>query len=302
MSALQSEKGYNLVSVTDYFTRLQELMVRFEAIAQKELDNIPFSDADIAFLQDMVEEHETYESQGCMPSLTPVIVYTGWYDDLFFVSEDASKEDFIIADVHTQPSDEAGLPVGKVLHVGIGPLNLGVFIAPSPSNNFKPVAFVGPVLSYYEKTTQNFNRLTDQEWADSVNAGNVPPRPDWVYNYIADGNGNTQPGRELPFIRMHKSSTGITNTITKNDGELNVFPNPVNTRANFAFSAHAGDDVKIHIYDSYGKLIHQLKPYQVFEGNNVYTWMPPDGMNGVYHVKLIKESEEYSTSMVVISE
>ena len=73
--------------------------------------------------------------------------------------------DFTIADVHTQPTDENGNLVGRVLHVGTGMLNLGVFLAESPSNGFAPTAFVGPVMSYYEYTTENFERY-DRFWMD----------------------------------------------------------------------------------------------------------------------------------------
>ena len=35
-------------------------------------------------------------------------------------------EDRVVADVHTQPTDAAGAPVGYVLHVGTGPLNMAI--------------------------------------------------------------------------------------------------------------------------------------------------------------------------------
>jgi hypothetical protein len=54
--------------------------------------------------------------------------YTGWYADLYFDTWDAAKGDFTVADVHMQPTDEFGNMVGKILHTGVGKVNLGVLI------------------------------------------------------------------------------------------------------------------------------------------------------------------------------
>jgi hypothetical protein len=86
----------------------------------------------------------------------------------FFDAEDAAEGDFTIVDVHTQPTDEYGNVVGKILHTGVGKVNLGVFVARSPVDENRQMAFVGPVMSYYEKITDNFLRLTDQDWEEMV--------------------------------------------------------------------------------------------------------------------------------------
>ncbi len=115
-------------------------------------------------------------------------VFNGWYIDLFYTGEEIGllKEDKVVADVHSAPTDEFGNMVGWVLHVGTGPINLGVFVAEAPDN--KSIAYVGPVLSYYEHITTNFKRFTDEEWKEIYN---VAPslRPSFVNLYLADTNG-----------------------------------------------------------------------------------------------------------------
>ena len=100
------------------------------------------------------------------------------------------KRDYLIADVHTSPTDEAGAMVGWVKHVGTGPINLGVMVLPLEG---KSIAFVSPMMSYYEHLTTNFRRLTDEEWALIYN---VAPslRPDFVNAWLADVKGNRRPG------------------------------------------------------------------------------------------------------------
>ncbi|RPH89218.1 MAG: DUF3160 domain-containing protein, partial [Calditrichaeota bacterium] len=160
-------------NIKQYFTHLKEVMFKLEVIAQKEIDRQVLSSEEMQFLQDML-----FVSSG--PCGEPP--FWGWYADLFYDPDKggarvANEQDYLVADVHTQPADCAGIIVGRVFHVGVGKINLGVFLADSPSNDFKPMAYVGPVMSYYEKITSDFERLTDEQWEASVESGDVPARP-----------------------------------------------------------------------------------------------------------------------------
>ena len=84
----------------------------------------------------------------------------GWYPDLFF-QVDSLKFSPTIADVHTQPTDAAGNPVGRVLHVGTGYPRLMVLTANTCTG---PRAYAGLVSSYFEEITTNFTRLDDPTW------------------------------------------------------------------------------------------------------------------------------------------
>ena len=70
-----------------------------------------------------------------------------------------------IADVHTQPSDEGGNPVGKVLHVATGNPRLMVLSVDSCVGHR---AYAGVVSAYHERITSDFQRMTDNEWLPEV--------------------------------------------------------------------------------------------------------------------------------------
>jgi hypothetical protein len=113
-------------------------------------------------------------------------MFNGWYAELIYGALPGGKisEEFdpTIADVHTQPSDAAGNDVGRILHVGTGYARLMVVTADS-CDGVK--AYAGLALSYHEKITDNWKRLTDPEWAELVI---VPPRPadvPWASDFLA---------------------------------------------------------------------------------------------------------------------
>jgi hypothetical protein len=89
-----------------------------------------------------------------------------------------------IADVHTQPTDEGGAPVGKVLHVGTGYARLMVLTANTCTG---PRVYVGPVSSYHEEITQNFQRLDDPTWEQRLLGATAQQPADvpWMSSLIA---------------------------------------------------------------------------------------------------------------------
>lgn len=203
-----NENTYFMNRVVDYMNRLERVMNRLEGLARKELAGEAFTETDKAFLQTMLF---VQGGSGAPP-------FSGWYAQMYYNMPDAAYGDYTIADVHTQPTDRGGALVGKVLHVGTGKINLGVFIAPSSSSNGKLTAFTGPVFSYYEKSTSDFKRLTDEEWAAVVREGTCPPRPDWVNEYLVSADGTAlSKGRRLPGVVY--------------DGETAAGPIPVTGRA-----------------------------------------------------------------------
>ena len=104
--------------------------------------------------------------------------YDGWYAKLFYIPEAALEVYSIVADVHTQPTDEGGNPVGHVLHVGTGAARLMVVVTEGCSG---PRAYAGLASSYYEKVTDDFERLTDEEWAAGVYN---EPDPAWLSDVV----------------------------------------------------------------------------------------------------------------------
>ena len=106
---------------------------------------------------------------------------SGWYPNLFYDRDSADKQDTVIADVHTQPADETGAMVGKVLHVGTGFPRLMVVTFNTCSG---PRAYAGVVSAYHETITQNFQRLTDEQWSTQI-AASPPAEVPWIADLVS---------------------------------------------------------------------------------------------------------------------
>jgi hypothetical protein len=176
-----AERGQTLVASLDlsgagelaervpaWFDRLRSIASRLERMAQHQRTGAPHDAADIEFINQAVRiDHGCGEAVGS----------TGWYADLFYENQESVEYDPTIADVHTQPTDEAGNPVGRVLHVGTGMPRLMVVTAGTCTG---PRAYVGVASSYFEKVTEDFERLTDEVWAAELrDHEGTPPDPPW---------------------------------------------------------------------------------------------------------------------------
>ena len=138
-------------------------------MAERQRTGMPFTQEQLVFINQAV----SVKPFGCGSEIAE-----GWYANLFFDKEEALKFDPTIADVHTQPSDEQGVPVGKVLHVGTGYPRMMVTTVNTCQG---PRAYAGVVYAYHELVTKNFERLTDQQWAQRFGAnGERPAEVEWI--------------------------------------------------------------------------------------------------------------------------
>ncbi len=153
-----------------YFARLAEVAGALEEIATRERTGKGLTKSQLDFVNGMVSLRP---AGGCggPPTLT------GWYGDLFVDRDDLSQFAPTIADVHTQPTDENGAVVGRVLHVGTGAVS-GLLVTVDSCDGAH--AYLGYASSYYEKTTSNFERLDDQRWAQELRATPRPRAPAWL--------------------------------------------------------------------------------------------------------------------------
>ncbi|WP_437686856.1 DUF3160 domain-containing protein [Sorangium sp. So ce176] len=143
-------------SVPAYFERLRGVATTLAEMAANERAGVPLTQEHLDFINQAVRIQ-----WGCGSPFGA----EGWYAQLFFDMAKSVEQDPTIADVHTQPTDEAGAPVGRVLHVGTGLPRLMVVTA-DPCGT--PSAFVGLASSYFEQVTEGFERMTDETWADSI--------------------------------------------------------------------------------------------------------------------------------------
>jgi hypothetical protein len=231
--------------IVSYYRGYAGIMENFKSIAQKELAGTPIDEDEVTFLKTMIND---YMASG--PSIS------GWFNDLFYDNILGLSPDYIVADIHTQPTDEYGFIVGHVLHVGNGNINNGVFLAPNPTNPSQLMAFAGPVSSFHYEVTNDFYRYTDQEWEEKFLSGtNLPERPDWIAVYMAGSTGDTlPPGRELKGTAYN--FTNITPATVVNDIDyLLAFPNPVTDMVHLRFVLNRKSFINVEVYNTNGSLV-----------------------------------------------
>jgi len=162
-------QGDSSQRIADYFDNLALVAGRLREMAEHERTGAAFTADMMTFINEAVKV-----GSGCG---SPFLSAIGWYGKLFYSPSASLEFDPTIADVHTQPTDEAGNPVGKVLHVATGrPRTLAV-IAQGCNG---PRAYLGLASSYYEVTTEQYKRLNDAEWAKQVVGNPSPSEPDWM--------------------------------------------------------------------------------------------------------------------------
>ena len=258
--------------ITYYFDHVREIMQKLAVIAEKELKREILSEDEIDFLKGMLREPEY------MCGEPPVV---GWITDLYYDVEKMVKEDYVIADVHTQPTDELGNYVGRILHVATGEINLGIFLTGSPSSDYAPMAFIGPFMSYYEKVTENFLRLTDEAWTADVKSGKVPARPSWTAVYLAGQGGELLPeGKKIKGILY----TGLDPHYGRGSlsESIDFYPNPATDRVTFCIPGSYDRFNEIRIYDIQGRLMDEIYDGSLREGVIEVTWIPGEIPGGMY--------------------
>ncbi len=172
-TVLPSTSGTD-ASAVSYFRTFADVASRLEILANEELTGATRTQADLDFFNDAVVVKT--QSGGC----TTISVPNGWYAKLFFQSSDALDTDPTIADVHTQPADALGNIVGKVLHVATGNPRLMVLSVDSCQG---PRAYAGVVSAYFEQITNDFKRMTDQEWSSQLQAA-TPADVPWMQDLV----------------------------------------------------------------------------------------------------------------------
>jgi len=251
--------------ITQYFSSVSKIMDTLIIISEKIIKNEELSAGEVSFLKSVI-----YDNNDHMCGAPP---YYGWYPDLFYIDymygyDGLLKKNHVVADIHTTPSDCFGNVTGWVMHAGTGDINLGIYVASLPSG--ERVAFAGPALSYYEYTTQNFERLTDEEW-ENTNLQNAS-RPEWVNNYLANNEG----------LSRGKGTSLLTSVDNNSDKQIIKqyltaanYPNPFNPSTIISFtipSELTNSNVKLKIYNIQGEEITTLVNDYMPAGNYLVKW------------------------------
>jgi hypothetical protein len=165
------EKEQMKQPILRYFKTLHSTATQLRAIAELERDDRPLRKSDIDFVNHAVSLDGRHA--GCTRVWEP----GGWYADLHYDRNDILWHKPTIADVHTQPTDESGNIVGKVLHVATARPHLFIVTLQTCDG---PRTFRGYVSSYFEQVTAGFERLTDEAWASELRKDAPPPMPPWL--------------------------------------------------------------------------------------------------------------------------
>ncbi len=286
-------------SVVDYFSHLKGVCDTLALISQKEMAGIQFSPDEILFLKRMIyDQVVTYDNPP----------YDGWYPRLYYSYSDPQlaiqepdgfiEKDYLVADYHTSPADEAGTIVGWVAHAGTGPMDMAVMSAVMPDGEH--VAFAGPVMGYYEHVTTNFLRLSDTEWEDTYLA--LAQRPDWVNLYLANSNGESRGSGATLITGVEENKNTVipeTHLIAQN------YPNPFNASTIIAFSIPrnlTNSLTELTVYDIKGEKIKTLLNEVLPTGNYLTSWngINSEGTNaasGIYFYELKVGTEKFVGKM-----
>lgn len=282
LGGLQSE-AVDVDGITAFFDYFGGVNDTLAVLAHKEIAGIGFDAQEQDFLQRMLFKRPA----GCYTTLD------GWYPNLYYGYEHSpdqvSLPDYVVADVHTAPMDAQQNFVGWVLHAGTGPINLAVVTTDVPGVG--SVTFAGPVMSYYEHLSTNFERLTDDVWSAAYA---VAPsfRPDFVNLYLADENGNMRGAGAVLATGIEGPESGETPTTERLLAQN--YPNPFYTHTDVAFvvpRAHAHQRVELTVYDVQGRQVRRLLDETLPAGQYTVRW---DGLldsstraaSGVYFCRL----------------
>jgi hypothetical protein len=167
VALVPSTSAHLVANVATYFTNLRNASDVLAQIATAERKGDALTADQLAFINDAVRVEQ--QSVVC----STIDVPDGWLAKLYYDPQTSIQFDPTIADVHTQPADEAGNLVGKVLHVGTGYPRF--MVATVDSCGGGPRAYAGAVFAYHEQITMNFERLTDEQWAQQFGAGGTRP-------------------------------------------------------------------------------------------------------------------------------
>lgn len=251
-------------SMKYFFANLDTTCGKLATIAQKELDGTPLSPDELFWLKRIIYMQDP--GSGGSP-------YNGWYANLYyrdqFIDENKGllQNDFLVADIHTVPTYCGGGYLGAVMHVGTGPVNLGIFVVESQGQK---VAYVGPNYSFYQYTTLNFLRLTDQEWQNTYLW--LSARPAWVNIYLADSSGNSR-GDGPSFIT--NAGDEQKNIFAPDEISISNYPNPFNSSTLIKFNVPFGSPssfTELTIYNIQGEVVRRLFSDELSPGNYLIRW------------------------------
>jgi hypothetical protein len=248
------------IYIQDYFLTMTGIADTLQIVSQKTLNLNTLTENEKLFLKSMLKP----------PDPVCGAPYTGWYTQLYYTGEIGfNAYDALTADVHTAPTDEAGIPVGWVLHVGTGDVEMAIVNAEKSDGQF--TTFIGPVYKYHELVTTNFQRLSDEEWKAMYDQS-PPPRPSFVNLYLADKNGGSM-GEAISLltdVEDIQTAQKLTSFVLSQN-----YPNPFNSETIISITippSFAHEIVSVRIFNITGQLVSDLFERELPSGTYAVRW------------------------------
>lgn len=166
-----------------WFDELAHTAGLLKGMAEHQRTGEPFTEEQMAFINQAI-----HIFWGCGSPAGA----DGWLAKLYFDPTGGATEDMLIADVHTQPTDEGGAPVGRVLHVGTGYPRLAVFTVETCDG---PRAYAGVTSTFHQTVTEDFKRLTDEEWLTTFRGEEKPVIVEWMRDLAPGGEAQIVPSQ-----------------------------------------------------------------------------------------------------------
>ena len=293
LDSLPAEYDYMKSFFENFTTSCDNLAL----ISEKELKNQKLTVDEIVFLKTMLSQKSV--QIGCGTELIP----DGWLSKMIYSPTDISsikKMNFVVADIHTAPTDEDGNIVGWVKHVGTGELN--TMIVNVPYMNGQTITFTGPVLSFNEYTSVNFLRLTDNEWMSEYYK--LSSRPKLTELYLADKNGNIKTQNALSLMTGLNDDKPVINKSINSE----VYPNPGSNYTYIKLSIPENinsSKFNFEIFDLNGILQMQLSSNVIQSGDYLIKWEGTDlngasVKSGTYYYKATIGNESINGNIVIV--
>lgn len=169
----------------------------------------------------------------------------------------------------------------------------------------KKTAYAGPVSSFYEFTTEDFERYTDSEWQNEF-YGEEPQmnledlkfgQNSFTKHYLADKDGKAF--NAAPELVV--TSVGPSNYIYEND-IINIYPNPASNHINLTCSINPGEltaDFKLVTMD--GVVVQSEVIQFVATGNNSKRIQLNESLTtGTYLYSLDFDKSKYSGKVNIV--
>jgi hypothetical protein len=150
LDALNQEEKTRLES-------LESILERLIQISVEELEGKELSQSDYEFISNFGQQ----------------------LDSIVVGVEAEGKETTMIADVHTDAN-----PPQQVLEEGVGYVDLALVAYAVPDG--RTILGAGPTLSYYEFKHPVSERLTDEQWKETLEQSQQPARPNWIDSFYAE--------------------------------------------------------------------------------------------------------------------